>query len=172
MINSMKAVAEELVREVDAFYAKYRALTDDTASINLAADKWSPKEIIGHLIDSASNNHQRFVRLRLQDELRFPAYGAEPWISVQDCGNLAWETLISLWLNFNLLLAHIIRDIDEDSLGHVWIVDDTRRTLGDIAVDYLRHLREHLVHFETRLKELEDAGVSPVNAISGDGEIS
>ena len=158
MINPMETVAEELVRDVDAFHAKHRALPDDTASINLAADKWSLKEIIGHLVDSAANNHQRFVHLMLEEELRFPEYFAEPWIGAQNFNGVGWETLITLWRNYNLLLANIMRSIKPEALKHEWVLENKRISLEHLVVDYLRHLRDHLAHFEKRLDEVRAAG--------------
>ena len=158
MINEIKAVAEELVRDVETFHAKHRALPDNTASINLAADKWSLKEIIGHLVDSAANNHQRFEHLMLEEELRFPEYFAEPWIGAQNHNNVAWEALFTLWRNYNLLLANIIRNMKPDSLGNEWVLENRRVSLEFLVVDYLRHLRDHLAHFEKRLDELKVTG--------------
>lgn len=70
-------------QSVDTFYKQLFEIQAEMTNINLAEDKWSLKEIIGHLIDSASNNHQRFERLQFDDLLVFPVYIAEEWIKVQ-----------------------------------------------------------------------------------------
>lgn len=155
---AMKQVADDLARDVSAFYDKHRGLSDGITSINLAAYAWSLKEIIGHLVDSAANNHQRFVHLQQTPELRFPEYFAEPWIAVQNFNGVEWETLFSLWRNYNLLLANIIRNIKEDCLKHVWVLEDKSVTLEFLAIDYLRHLRDHMAHFDKRLGELNAEG--------------
>jgi len=59
-------------------------IPEQQSAIARSEDKWSPKEIIGHLIDSASNNHQRFVRAQFTDELIFAGYEQEGWVRVQD----------------------------------------------------------------------------------------
>ena len=156
--NMIKPVAGDLARDVNVFYEKHRGLSDDITSINLAAGAWSLKEIIGHLVDSAANNHQRMVHLQLTAELRFPEYFAEPWIGVQHHNGIAWDTLFSLWRNYNLLLANIILNIKEDCLKHVWVLEDKSITLEHLVTDYPRHLRDHLAHFEKRLDELKTAG--------------
>ncbi|MBP7585744.1 MAG: hypothetical protein KBA61_16995 [Spirochaetes bacterium] len=156
--HAVKKVAEELSREVDRFYAKHRGLSDEITSINLAADAWSPKEIIGHLVDSAANNHQRFVHLMLEEELRFPEYFAEPWIGAQHFNGVEWQTLITLWRSYNLVLANIVRSIKPESLKHEWVLENNRVSLEFLVVDYLRHLRDHMTHFEKRLDELRAAG--------------
>lgn len=62
---------------VENFHVFLSSINSDISNIKISEDKWSLREIIGHLIDSASNNHQRFVRLQYSDLLDFPAYEAE-----------------------------------------------------------------------------------------------
>ena len=76
--------AERLRQTVSAVAGRLRALSDADASVKPSPTRWSKKEILGHLIDSASNNHQRFVRALLHGELRFPAYEQEGWARCQD----------------------------------------------------------------------------------------
>ena len=70
-----------------------------------AADKWSAKEIVGHLVDSASNNHQRFVRARWADDLVFPTYDQDAWVSAQQYQHAPWGELVTLWRTFQLSAA-------------------------------------------------------------------
>ena len=109
--------------------------------------EWSIKEVIGHLVDSASNNHQRFVRLQIDDSLFFPDYSQDNdvWVSIQGYQATSWHDLLALWQYFNLHLAHVIRTVDEDCQDHKWVVDeDTAVTLGELMIDYLRHLQDHM----------------------------
>jgi len=69
---------------IDSFHEQVLKTHDEITKIKLAEDKWSLREIMGHLIDSASNNHQRFVRLQFGDMLDFPAYDGEEWIRTQE----------------------------------------------------------------------------------------
>ena len=108
---------------------------------------WSVKEVIGHLVDSASNNHQRFVRLQVDDSLFFPDYSQDndAWVSIQGYQETSWHDLLALWRYFNLHIAHVIRTVDEDCQDHIWVVDeDTAVTLGELMIDYLRHLQDHM----------------------------
>ncbi len=117
--------------------------------------EWSVKEVIGHLVDSASNNHQRFVRLQVDDSLFFPDYAQDndAWVSIQGYQATSWHDLLALWRYFNMHLAHVIRTVDEDCQDHIWVVDeDTAVTLGELMIDYLRHLQDHL----QRIKNLMD----------------
>jgi hypothetical protein len=88
--------AEDLRQTVRRAAEKLTAIADDDAGRPLAPGKWSPKQIIDHLIDSASNNHQRFVPAQLQNHLRFQGYHQDDWVSVQHYDREDWHCLIAL----------------------------------------------------------------------------
>src|SRR3954454_6490651 len=94
---------------VDRAVARLLTLSDDQAAARPAADKWSPKEIIGHLIDSASNNHGRFVRAQLQDELIFSGYEQSEWVAIQQYQHCEWTDIVRLWQAFNHHIAHVMQ---------------------------------------------------------------
>ena len=155
-MHDLTSVSNDLLSVINSFYAKHKNLPNELASINLDSDKWSLKEIIGHLIDSASNNHQRFVRLQIEETLNFPSYHYS-WIEIEKFNSVEFKDLITLWKHFNVLLAHLIRIADESALKNVWEAQDQVISLENLMVDYLRHLKEHLNHFEQRLQELESS---------------
>src|SRR6476660_9710877 len=74
-----------------------------------APERWSKKEVVGHLIDSASNNHQRFVRGQLAGGQDFPRYEQEGWVRVQGYQSARWADLIDLWRAYNTHLLHVAR---------------------------------------------------------------
>ena len=76
-------------------------IPDDTASRPRGPGKWSPKQIVGHLIDSAVNNHARFVRAQLQDDLVFPGYDQDGWVRVQRYDERSWPALVDVWRTVN-----------------------------------------------------------------------
>jgi len=86
-------------------------MTEAQSEERRAPGKWSPKEIVGHLIDSAANNHQRFVRAQFQDNLIFTGYEQQMWVSAQHYGEASWPSLVSLWKMYNLHLLHLISHI-------------------------------------------------------------
>jgi hypothetical protein len=146
-IDELNRVAAKIVQQVDAAVDRWRSLPEQSITFRPSKDAWSVKEIIGHLIDSASNNHQRFVRLQLVDRLDFPDYGDENvnWVKIQNYQAQKWEELIGLWRFFNRHLAHTICSVDPACLNHFWQVDpNTRFTLFELMIDYLRHLELHL----------------------------
>ena len=142
-------------REVADSFGKQLFETDDKiAGIKLTEDKWSLKEIIGHLIDSASNNHQRFVRMQSGDLLGFPPYDGEVWIKAQKYNSMDWGLLVSLWYNLNCLLLNIVESTDEKVYGNVWIKNEEAIPFEQLVPDYFKHMRLHIEHFNNRLHEL------------------
>ena len=142
----LKEIADRLERLVIASVDRWRDLPDQTLTFRPSAGAWSTKEIVGHLIDSASNNHQRFVRLQLTDRLLFPDYGRdnENWVRIQKYQERPWNELLGLWRHFNDHLSHLIRSVDPSCLAHAWVASETVVQLFDLMTDYLRHLESHL----------------------------
>ncbi len=146
MNNPFEIVATQLVSTIHDASSKLRAFTDADVSAPLGPGKWSRKQIMGHLIDSASNNHQRFVRSQLRGEHADPGYDQEGCIRVADPNSLAWPLLLDLWTNYNLYLAHILARIPAEAAGIHWRTGEKPEvTLQFVAEDYLRHLKQHLV---------------------------
>ena len=128
------------------------------SSIKLGEDKWTLKEMIGHLIDSASNNHQRFIRLQLQNELRLPGYEAEEWKQVSNVDELDYGFLIDFWKSYNEYLIHIIKNIKQACLKNVWKSENGEKTLEFLVKDYFEHIKWHIDLFETRVEEVKKKG--------------
>ncbi len=149
----MKKESDELKTIVMRVFAEYKNVDDAKASIILAEDKWSVKEIFGHLIDSASNNQQRFVRLQEQKKIDFPTYHYT-WVKVEKYNEYDFQSILELWKQFNLFIAHIIENIETVSLTHEWQVNGQSFSLEFLVKDYIRHLEEHLGHLNTRHQEI------------------
>ncbi len=139
---------------VSAFHARLAAVPGEKTSIKPAPDKWSLKEIVGHLIDSASNNHQRFVRLQEESSLSLPGYAQENWVRIQRYNSMSWNDLVPLWYLLNTLLLHIIRCMSEDCLQNIYHSPDGPIPLHRLVNDYFQHLKGHVEHFEERYHEL------------------
>src|SRR5690242_11533410 len=89
---------QTIIRETPARLHKLGA---ENAAIKPAADKWSPKEELGHLLDSAVNNHQRIVRVQMEDQLALLGYQQEKWVKLHAYQEREWSELISLWTALN-----------------------------------------------------------------------
>ena len=141
---------------INNFYKLMLETKDSQSSVKLADDKWTLKEMLGHLIDSASNNHQRFVRLQVEEKLIYPSYDAETWKDIEQVNYLDLKLLIELWKKYNDFILHIITIVPEESLNNQWIKYEENPTLEFLINDYFRHLKWHLDLYNERLKEIQD----------------
>lgn len=115
------------------------------------------KEILGHLIDSAVNNHHRIVRLQYKSNLTFPDYrqNNDRWIKIQNYQEEDWELMVSFWALYNLHMAHIIKNTNPECLSHTWHdFENTKETLNSIIEGYLWHLNLHLREIEELSSQL------------------
>jgi hypothetical protein len=140
----MQTTATELDQILDAARPRMLALDESGVVRPSIEGKWSRKEILGHLIDSAANNHQRFVRLQIQDTLSLPVYQQPDWVRVQHYQERPWRDLVELWTVYNRHLAHIMRHADPSALSHVWKAANGDVDLQFLMTDYLTHLKHHL----------------------------
>lgn len=157
--DKLAEVAYRIEKTVNNAALRWRDVTETALRFRPSSEAWSAKEIIGHLIDSASNNHQRFVRLQLTELLTFPDYGQDNsrWISIQKYQDRAWSSLMDLWRHFNYHLAHVMRTANPACMPHLWQVDaKTSVTLFDMMTDYQRHLEVHLDQISATLDAFKE----------------
>ncbi len=147
------------LREAEEIVASFCRILNNTpeelAAIKMSPDAWSLREIVGHLVDSASNNHQRFVRLQQGDLESFPGYDQEFWIKAQSYNRFDWQTLRDLWNSFNGLLLHVVETASAGALENKWKTEGESHSLEWIIDDYYRHLRWHIQQFEERLLQVK-----------------
>jgi len=141
----MKELSETLSSIVDAAEPKLRAIDATESAKPVLHGGWSRKQVLGHLIDSASNNHQRFVRASLQPSLEFPGYDQDGNTRVQAPQDADWALLVSLWAAYNRYLAHVIAHLPASKLEtKVRIGSGEPVTLAFLANDYVTHMVHHL----------------------------
>jgi broad specificity phosphatase PhoE len=145
MTNPFSSIATDLGRTVAQAKPLLSKLTNADTTVRPSAKKWSKKEILGHLMDSANNNHQRFVRATLHGSLTFPGYDQEPLVDLQKFSEMDWSFLVDLWASYNRFIAHVLSVLPADAALVVCnIGKNPPATLGWIALDYVEHLKHHL----------------------------
>jgi hypothetical protein len=136
---------EELRAEVDAALPRLRALSEARAAASRGDGKWVRKEILGHLIDSAANNQQRFVRARFTDPFVWPGYDQNAWVSAHGYRQRAWADLVDAWVACNEQVAAAMRSVPPERLATSCAIgSDPAVTLEWLMHDYVRHMRHHL----------------------------
>jgi len=141
----VKDLGAKLLGAVEAAEPRLREISELESTKPVLSGGWSRKKVMGHLIDSASNNHQRFVRAVLQTSLDFPAYDQVGCVLVQTPGQVEWHLLVGLWAAYNRYLAHVIARFPPSKLDTVCRIGSGEAvTLGFLATDYVRHLLHHL----------------------------
>ena len=145
--------------------ARLKDVPEEQSRHKGSADGWSPIEVMGHLIDSAANNHQRFVHAQFTDDLMFADYEQDQWVSTQKYRDESWPDVIDLWSSYNLHLLHVVSVIPEDVLTKM----RAQHTLDEIAFkdldknepatleflirDYVDHLHHHLNQIFTEVEK-------------------
>jgi len=140
----MEITLKDLKETIHETHKRLKNISSEDWSYRNAPTKWSKKEILGHLIDSAANNHQRLVRVQFEDN---PAirYDQDKWVMTQDYHNASINDLIELWLNYNKHLTHIISKMPKEKYERTCDVGKEESvTLEWLVKDYLRHLKHHL----------------------------
>lgn len=142
----MLNIAKDLRETTQSVLPLLEDITDGDASVPRAPGKWSRKEILGHLIDSACNNQQKFVRTMAQPQLDFVGYKQDLWVGSQKYNAADWRNLIALWHAYNLHIAHIIEHVEPELLGNSIAIEDAGTfSLEFIMKDYVEHLKHHLM---------------------------
>jgi hypothetical protein len=139
------AHSERLLAIIAREEPRLRALPDEETARRPAPGKWCSREILGHVIDSASNNHQRFVRAQLGADLSFPGYAQDDWVRTQAYEAEPWADLVTLWAALNRHLAHMVGSIPASRLSTPCSIGGKPPiTLEALIADYVRHLEHHL----------------------------
>jgi len=144
--------ASELRTMANSFSKELLAADPGAAARRPAASTWSAKEVLGHLIDSAANNHQRFVRAQQTDVLTLPGYEQNLWVASQGYQDADWPHLVSLWTHLNLHLADVMTRIPPAKYNVPCVIGDSEpMALEALVIDYLRHLEHHMAQIRERL---------------------
>jgi hypothetical protein len=152
----MQTTGETLLSIVNGVVPEMKQISESDARIERGPGKWSRIEIVGHLIDSANNNHRRFVLANSHDNLVFDGYIQDQWVAIQDYQHQDWIWLIDFWANYNRLIARLIDRVPDPVKlkqhtnhclhGMAWktVPEDEPATLDYLMKDYVGHLEHHV----------------------------
>ena len=147
---------EDFKETIEAATPRLRQLSESRSEAALSAEGWSAKQTIGHLIDSAANNHARFVLAQLKDDLLFAGYEQDGWVRVQQYQTASWSELVELWRAYNLHLLHVMSCAPQEKLRNrctqhslqtiafETVSESEPVTLEYLMKDYVVHLKHHL----------------------------
>lgn len=147
LVDLITRIKSILIDEVDI----------SATNFNSKSNKWSKKQILGHLIDSASNNHQRFIRACFKEDLIFDGYDQESWVKLQNYNEREWLELVDIWYHANLQLSRLIQQIGIHELKRPREIHNLDRiafktvdpqksvSLEYFINDYIAHLEHHII---------------------------
>jgi len=143
--ETLTNAATELNAIVSHSLEKLQALSEQQVTRDRGAGKWVKKEILGHLIDSAFNNEQRFLRAQMTERLVWPGYEQDRWVALQKYRERPWTELVQLWGQLNRHIVHVMTSVPPGSLNAKCVIGESDPvTLEWLMDDYVRHLRHHL----------------------------
>ncbi len=124
---------------------KFSKFSEKELSTPPAPGKWSKKEILGHLIDSACNNHNRFVLSQFESEpVMLIKYSQDEWVTVQNYCKEDSQKILDLWKAYNTHILHIFETYPKDKLEVKWDIQGDIQTSEWLIIDYVDHMEHHL----------------------------
>lgn len=172
-MSQFETTVKEITSLVNEWESKLLSLPEDVISIRRNSQNRSIKQIVGHLVDSTTNNTHRTVHLQYcETPLDFPNYATfgnnDRWISIQNYQDENWNNLVQLWMFSTFHFAHIIQQINPEKLNNVWLAGaDEKVTLQEMVEYFLTHLKLHL----REIDELSAPPNLPVGEVEGKEQI-
>jgi hypothetical protein len=159
----MKEWLEDFKQTINSASPRLLQISEAQSEQPRAEEHWSSKQIIGHLIDSATNNHARFVLAQLKDDLVFPGYDQNGWVQTQHYQQAAWPQLVELWRAYNLHLLHVMSHVSPEKMNNLCaqhslqtIAFKTVEESEPVTLEYL--MKDYVVHLKHHLNQILDIG--------------
>lgn len=159
MIKDFYSVHSLINESLTSWEKRLSNMSEDSISITRNRQYRNIKQIVGHMIDSVSNNIHRIVHLQYQESpLIFPNYATygnnDKWIAIQNYENEDWENMVQLWKYLHLHYLHVIQNVNPDKIDCEWIADPSGATISlkEMIIDFKRHFELHLYEIKKLLK--------------------
>jgi nitroreductase len=137
------------------------AITSESAAHQSSDDAWSRKQELGHLIDSAANNHRRLILAQLEDNPELPSYDGEGWAAANAYQHRDWGSLIETWRRSNIDFMEAVEAVPESAWSRTCrIAGSEPLTLRFVFDDYVSHLDHHLEHILSGVEDGRGAGAA------------
>ena len=142
MSNSLHAAFQLGLKEIRT---PLFAIPEELADTPWRPGGWTRKQILGHMLDSAANNHQRFVRASLDGKYSGPTYDQQAWVNAHGYADQSWSDLLAWWSALHQMLDVVVERIPEERMDTICYVEaDPPTTLRFRIEDYIAHLRHHV----------------------------
>jgi hypothetical protein len=146
-----KDLAALLKSTVDRELPNLRAVTEEGANrTDGRPGSWTRKQELGHLLDSATNNHVRFILASVDGEFRGQGYAQDQWVEAHGYAEMEWGGLVELWYLYNSLLARLVERIPDGRMDNRCVIGWGVVTLRFVIGDYVLHMQHHLDHLLAR----------------------
>lgn len=145
-------------------YTQLSQISPEKATQKPNPEKWSIIEIMGHLIDSANNNHRRFTKAQWQENMIFDGYAQAEWVAAQNYQTADWQLILDLWKTYNLHICQLMKNTPEEKLNKkvvehnlhqiamVTVPAEQPTSLGYFMKDYIFHIEHHLNQIEEMIE--------------------
>lgn len=145
MAHDLSTSLEQLIQREHSLLLTF---PESTAGLRPGGDAaWSPKEELGHLIDSAANNHVRFTRALIEPEFRGPSYAQNDWVRVHRYQDVPWLTIVDFWFHYNRFLTPLLAHVPEEKLLTACFIGSSEGvSLQFLVEDYVLHMQHHIDH--------------------------
>lgn len=145
---------------IDLLPPRLAKLPDDQVQRKPSPSGWSLKQELGHLLDSAANNHQRIVRTQLEDNPAMPGYDGDEWVKLHGYQDRNWSSLIAIWADLNRQLLAAAEAVSDSAWSRTCTIGDSAPlTLKFVFDDYIDHMLHHLRHMGIEMDDLVSGSV-------------
>ena len=144
----MEKVARDLKLIIEKYYPVFKDMPSGIQTAKPLAGSWTKKQELGHLVDSAHNNLQRFVRVQYQESVKI-SYNPDEWVRINDYQKMPWNELVDLWSVLNKQIARILSALPvdfQDKALDIGAQEPNIHPLSFVAEDYVVHMQHHLDH--------------------------